>query len=94
MSGLASGMAMTPPRDGRVPALVAAVALHAALFLAVILSPSKAPPPIGSSVPINIVSSAPFTDTRQAVQALSWSRRRQPSDRTRYSQTARTGPSA
>jgi protein TonB len=64
-----SGMAMAPPRDSRVPALVAAVALHAALFLAVILSPNKAPPPIGSSVPINIVSSAPFTDTRQAVQA-------------------------
>jgi protein TonB len=60
---------MAPPRDSRFPALVAAVALHAALFLAVILSPSKTPPPIGSSVPINIVSSAPFTDTRQAVQA-------------------------
>jgi hypothetical protein len=48
---------------------VAAAALHAALFLAVALSPSKTPPPIGSSVPINIVSSAPFTDTREAVQA-------------------------
>ena len=64
-----SGLAMAPPRDSRLPALAAAVALHAALFLAVLASPSKAPPPIGSSVPINIVSSAPFTDTRQALQA-------------------------
>ena len=60
---------MAPPRDSRLPALVAAVALHAALFLAVVLSPSKTPPPVGSSVPINIVSSAPYTDTRQALQA-------------------------
>jgi periplasmic protein TonB len=64
-----SGVAMAPPRDSRLPALVAAVALHAALFLAVLLSPNKSPSPIGSSVPINIVSSAPFTDTRQALQA-------------------------
>ncbi|HXQ15274.1 MAG TPA: energy transducer TonB [Caulobacteraceae bacterium] len=64
-----SGLAMAPPRDSRLPALIAAVALHAALFLAVVLSPNKPPPPIGSSVPINIVSSAPFTDTRQALQA-------------------------
>ena len=69
---------MAPPRDSRVPALVAAVALHAALFLAIVLSPNKTPPPIGSSVPINIVSTAPFTDTArrcrlrrlQAVAAL------------------------
>jgi periplasmic protein TonB len=64
-----SGLALAPPRDSRLPALVVAVALHAALFLAVVLTPTKAPPPIGSSVPINIVSSAPFTDTRQALQA-------------------------
>ena len=64
-----SGLAMAPPRDSRVPALVAAAALHAALFLAIMFSPSRTPPPIGSSVPINIVSSAPFTDTRQALQA-------------------------
>ena len=64
-----SGIAMAPPRDSRLPALAVAIALHAALFLAVVLSPSKTPPPIGSSVPINIVSSAPLTDTRQAVQA-------------------------
>ena len=64
-----SGLAMAPPRDSRLPALAAAVMLHAALFLAVLASPSKTPPPIGSSVPINIVSGAPFTDTRQALQA-------------------------
>ncbi len=60
---------MAPPRDSRLPALLVAAALHAALFLAVILSPTETPPPVGSSVPINIVSSAPFTDTRAAVQA-------------------------
>jgi periplasmic protein TonB len=64
-----SGLALPPPRENRGPALAAAIALHAAVFLAVMLHPSKLPAPIGSSVPINIVSSAPFTDTRQAVQA-------------------------
>lgn len=60
---------MAPPRDSRVPALVAAAALHIGLFLAIVLSPTKTPPPIGSSVPINIVSSDKFTDTRPAVEA-------------------------
>ena len=60
---------MAAPRDSRVPALVVAAALHVGLFLAIVLSPTKTPPPTGSSVPINIVSSAPFTDSRQAVQA-------------------------
>ena len=60
---------MAPPRDSRLPALAAAAALHAALFLAVVLSPAHAPPAIGSAVPINVVSSAPYTDTREALQA-------------------------
>jgi len=64
-----SGLMMPAPRDNRSPALLAAIALHAAVFLAVMFHAEKTPPPIGSSVPINIVSSAPFTDTRQAVQA-------------------------
>jgi len=64
-----SGLAMAPPRDNRSPALLAAIALHVAVFVAVMFHPDKAPPPIGSSVPINIVSDAPFTDTRQAFQA-------------------------
>jgi protein TonB len=64
-----SGLALAPPRENRGPALLAAIALHAAVLLAVMLHPNHAPPPIGSSVPINIVSSAPFTDARQAVQA-------------------------
>jgi len=55
-----------PPRDSRIPALAAAAALHAGLLALVILLPTRPPPlpPVGSSVPINIVSSAPFTDTR------------------------------
>ena len=60
---------MAPPRDSRIPALVVAAALHLGLFLLIVFSPTKTPPPIGSSVPINIVSSAPFTDAREAVQA-------------------------
>jgi outer membrane biosynthesis protein TonB len=43
--------------------------LHLAVLALVIFAPSHLPKPIGSSVPINIVSSAPFTDTRPAVQA-------------------------
>jgi outer membrane biosynthesis protein TonB len=52
-----------------MPALVVAGLLHAALLALVLLVPSRAPKPIGSSVPINIVSSAPYTDSRPAVQA-------------------------
>ena len=56
--------------DNRLPALLAAAALHGGLIAFLILFPSRPNlPPIGSSVPINIVSSAPFTDTRPAVQA-------------------------
>lgn len=58
-------------RENRIPALVVAAALHAGLLALVILLPAKPPPllPVGSSVPINIVSSAPVTDTRATVQA-------------------------
>jgi hypothetical protein len=66
-----SGFAIAPPRQGtnRLPALLVAIALHVALFAAVMLGPHAAQPPVGSSVPINIVSSAAFTDTRPAEQA-------------------------
>ena len=65
-----SGLALpSQPRDSRLPALGAAIALHVAVFLAVMYAPQKPPLPIGSSVPINIVSSAPSTDTRPAIQA-------------------------
>jgi outer membrane biosynthesis protein TonB len=55
--------------DNRLPALAVAAALHVALIAALVLFPAHPNLPIGSSVPINIVSSAPFTDTRPAVQA-------------------------
>ena len=64
-----SGLAMRAPRQSRAPALVAAALLHAAVLALVLFVPGKPPKPLGSSVPINIVSSAPFTDTRPAVQA-------------------------
>ncbi|HEY2710316.1 MAG TPA: energy transducer TonB [Caulobacteraceae bacterium] len=65
-----SGLAFAPPRhDNRTPALVLAVALHVAVFFAVMVSPHKPLQPVGSSVPIKIVSTAPYTDTRPAVQA-------------------------
>ena len=64
-----SGIAMAAPRQSKAPAFVAAVLLHALVLALVLFVPSRAPKPIGSSVPINIVSSAPYTDTRPAVQA-------------------------
>jgi outer membrane biosynthesis protein TonB len=64
-----SGFAVRAPRQSRAPALIVAVLLHAAVLGLVLFVPSRPPKPIGSSVPINIVSSAPFTDTRPAVQA-------------------------
>jgi outer membrane biosynthesis protein TonB len=63
-----SGLALAP-RQTRLPALLVAIALHAGVLALVLLAPDHLPQPIGSSVPINIVSSAPFTDTRPAVQA-------------------------
>ncbi len=59
------------PRQTRAPALIVAAALHVGLLALVILLPAKPPPllPVGSSVPINIVSSAPVTDTRAMQQA-------------------------
>ena len=56
------------PRDNRLPALAVAVALHAGVLALLFLAPSKPMLPVGSSVPINIVSSEP-TDVRPAVQA-------------------------
>ncbi|HEY1425463.1 MAG TPA: energy transducer TonB [Caulobacteraceae bacterium] len=66
MSGLAIGRA---PRQSRAPALVAAGLLHLGVLALALFAPAHPPKPIGSSVPINIVSSASVTDTRQAVQA-------------------------
>lgn len=67
MSGLALGRA--PQRQSRAPAFVAAALLHLGVLALVLFAPAHPPKPIGSSVPINVVSSAPFTDTRPAVQA-------------------------
>jgi hypothetical protein len=64
MSGAVMG-----PRDNRAIALIGAAVLHLGVFALLLLAPSKpATPPVGSSVPINIVSSEP-TDSRPAVQA-------------------------
>ena len=56
-------------RESRAPALAAALALHAGLFLALISVPRPAFLPTGSSVPINIVATGPTTDSRPAEQA-------------------------
>jgi outer membrane biosynthesis protein TonB len=46
--------------DNRLPALAAAVALHAGIFALALWAPSRPPPPLfGASVPINLVSSGP-----------------------------------
>jgi outer membrane biosynthesis protein TonB len=61
--------AVLAPRDNRLPAIAVAVLLHVALLAFLLVAPpSKPPPAIGSSVPVNIVSSEP-TDSRPAVQA-------------------------
>jgi outer membrane biosynthesis protein TonB len=60
--------AVMAPRDNRALALIGAVALHAAVFALLLFAPTRNLPAVGSSVPINIVSSEP-TDTRPAVQA-------------------------
>jgi periplasmic protein TonB len=56
-------------RGSLTPALIAAAALHIGVFilLAFVARPSIVP--VGSAVPINIVSNAPTTDSRPAVAA-------------------------
>ena len=56
-------------RDSLAPAMIAALAMHLALFAALTIFHPTLPLPLGSAVPINIVSQAPTTDSRQAEQA-------------------------
>jgi outer membrane biosynthesis protein TonB len=56
------------PGDRLTPALAGALALHLGLLAILLLHPSP-PLAIGSAVPITIVSHAPTTDSRRAIQA-------------------------
>jgi outer membrane biosynthesis protein TonB len=57
-------------RDSRLPALIVAAALHIGVLALVSLTPARPPLlPIGSSVPITLVSADQVTDTKPAVQA-------------------------
>jgi outer membrane biosynthesis protein TonB len=56
-------------RESLIPALLAAVALHVAIFLIATWSAHPPLPPGGTAVPITIVSSAPTTDSRPAEAA-------------------------
>jgi outer membrane biosynthesis protein TonB len=56
-------------RDSLTPALLAALGLHVALFLILIITPRSSLIPTGTAVPINIVANGPTTDSRPAVQA-------------------------
>ena len=56
-------------RDSLAPAMVAALAMHIALFAALTLFRPPLPLPLGTAVPINIVSQAPTTDSRKAEPA-------------------------
>jgi protein TonB len=58
-----------PPPENRLPALAAAAALHVAAILAMLYWVHPTMLPVGSAVPINIVSSAPATDSRPAEEA-------------------------
>ncbi|MGH7023112.1 MAG: energy transducer TonB [Caulobacteraceae bacterium] len=51
------------------PALLAALALHVALLVALLGFSRPLPLPMGTSVPINIVANGPTTDSRPAQQA-------------------------
>jgi hypothetical protein len=56
-------------QDSLAPALLAALALHLALFVALTILRPSLPMSLGSAVPINIVSSEPAAEPRQATQA-------------------------
>jgi outer membrane biosynthesis protein TonB len=56
-------------RDSLTPAFIAALCLHVGLFAALTLFRPTLPLPLGSAVPITIVSKAPATDSRPAEQA-------------------------
>jgi periplasmic protein TonB len=70
MSGFALNGAALARHENRLPALAVALLAHVGLLALLILAPSQSSMlPVGSSVPINIVSSAPATDSRPAIQA-------------------------
>jgi len=56
------------PGDSLTPAIGGALALHLALLALLLLHPAP-PMAIGAAVPITIVSHAPTTDSRKAIQA-------------------------
>jgi outer membrane biosynthesis protein TonB len=53
-------------RESMAPSALAALALHLAVFLALVLLGRSALAPMGTAVPITIVSKAPTTDSRAA----------------------------
>jgi type IV secretory pathway VirB10-like protein len=55
--------------DSLAPALIAALAMHVGLFVALTVFHPAMPLPLGAAVPINIVSQAPTTDSRKAEPA-------------------------
>jgi hypothetical protein len=63
-----SVLGYSQPRDNRTPAIATAAVLHAGLILALWYF-TPPPKPGGNAVPINIVSSAPTTDSRPAEEA-------------------------
>jgi hypothetical protein len=70
MSGFVLNGATMTRQENRLPALAVALAAHVGLLALLVMAPSQPPMlPVGSSVPINIVSSAPATDSRPAIQA-------------------------
>jgi outer membrane biosynthesis protein TonB len=57
-------------RESKAPALLAAAALHVGVFLALVyLARPSMDLPVGTAVPINLVASAPTTDSRAAEAA-------------------------
>jgi len=56
-------------RDSLAPAILAAAALHVALFAALVLLARPSDLPMGASVPITLVTNGPTTDSRRAEAA-------------------------
>jgi hypothetical protein len=59
------------PRPTRLPALAVAALLHAVVISLLLLAPRPPLPPIGSSVPVNVISESQVTNSRPAVAAPS-----------------------
>ncbi|MBP7651127.1 MAG: energy transducer TonB, partial [Phenylobacterium sp.] len=60
---------MTHTRSDFSAAMIVSVLLHGGVLVAALISWPKAPQQAGTTVPVNIISNATYTDLRAAAQA-------------------------